>query len=52
MPFMSYQASVEDGMRAAGRLMKEGHAEAVKMEGGVDVGAALVQPAGHRRRSR
>ena len=26
MPFMSYQASVEDGMRAAGRLLKEGRA--------------------------
>ncbi len=37
MPFMSYQASVEDGMRAAGRLMKEGHAEAVKLEGGEPV---------------
>jgi len=41
MPFMSYQASVEDGMRAAGRLMKEGHAEAVKLEGGVEI-AELV----------
>ena len=41
MPFMSYQASVEDGMRAAGRLMKEGRAEAVKLEGGVEV-AELV----------
>jgi 3-methyl-2-oxobutanoate hydroxymethyltransferase len=37
LPFMSYQASVEDGMRAAGRLMKEGHAEAVKLEGGESV---------------
>src|SRR6201999_2999219 len=37
MPFMSYQASVEDGLRAAGRLMKEGHAEAVKLEGGEEV---------------
>ena len=42
MPFMSYQASVEDGMRAAGRLMKEGGAEAVKLEGGVEV-AGLVR---------
>jgi 3-methyl-2-oxobutanoate hydroxymethyltransferase len=41
MPFMSYQASVEDGMRAAGRLIKEGRAEAVKLEGGVAV-AELV----------
>jgi 3-methyl-2-oxobutanoate hydroxymethyltransferase len=37
LPFMSYQASVEDGMRAAGRLIKEGHAEAVKLEGGESV---------------
>ena len=42
LPFMSYQASIEDGMRAAGRLMKEGRAEAVKLEGGVEV-AELVR---------
>jgi len=36
MPFMSYQASVEDGIRNAGRLVKEGGAEAVKLEGGAD----------------
>jgi len=34
LPFMSYQTSVEDAMKNAGRLMKEGGAEAVKMEGG------------------
>jgi 3-methyl-2-oxobutanoate hydroxymethyltransferase len=34
MPFMSYQASVEDAVRNAGRFLKEGHAEAVKVEGG------------------
>ncbi|MEO6954557.1 MAG: 3-methyl-2-oxobutanoate hydroxymethyltransferase [Polyangia bacterium] len=34
MPFMSYQASLEDGVRNAGRLVKEGGAEAVKLEGG------------------
>ncbi len=33
MPFMSYQASVEDGVRNAGRLIKEGGAQAVKIEG-------------------
>jgi 3-methyl-2-oxobutanoate hydroxymethyltransferase len=41
LPFMSYQASVEDGMRASGRLLKEGRAEAVKLEGGEEV-AELV----------
>jgi len=35
MPFMSYQASVEDGLHSAGRLIKEGGAEAVKLEGGL-----------------
>jgi 3-methyl-2-oxobutanoate hydroxymethyltransferase len=42
MPFMSYQASIEDGLRAAGRLLKEGRAEAVKLEGGVEV-AELIR---------
>ncbi len=37
MPFMSYQASVEDAVRNAGRFLKEGHAEAVKVEGGRSV---------------
>lgn len=41
MPFLSYQASIEDGVRAAGRLLKEGGAEAVKLEGGAEV-APLV----------
>jgi 3-methyl-2-oxobutanoate hydroxymethyltransferase len=36
MPFMSYQASLEDGIRNAGRLVKEGGVEAVKLEGGAD----------------
>jgi 3-methyl-2-oxobutanoate hydroxymethyltransferase len=34
LPFMTYQASVEDAVRNAGRLLKEGGAEAVKLEGG------------------
>lgn len=34
LPFMSYQASPEDAVRNAGRLLKEGGAEAVKLEGG------------------
>jgi 3-methyl-2-oxobutanoate hydroxymethyltransferase len=35
MPFMSYQISIEDARRNAGRFIKEGGAEAVKLEGGV-----------------
>lgn len=34
MPFMSYQSSVYDAVCNAGRLVKEGGAEAVKLEGG------------------
>jgi 3-methyl-2-oxobutanoate hydroxymethyltransferase len=34
MPFMSYQGSVEDGIRNAGRFLKEAGANAVKLEGG------------------
>ena len=34
MPFMSYQVSVEQAKREAGRMIKEGGAEAVKLEGG------------------
>jgi 3-methyl-2-oxobutanoate hydroxymethyltransferase len=35
MPFMSYQVSPEDALRSAGRMLKEGSFEAVKLEGGV-----------------
>ncbi len=37
MPFMSYQTSVYDAVVNAGRLMKEGRASAVKLEGGKEV---------------
>jgi 3-methyl-2-oxobutanoate hydroxymethyltransferase len=41
MPFMSYQASYEQGVTNAGRLMKEGNCHSVKLEGGA-VHAELV----------
>jgi 3-methyl-2-oxobutanoate hydroxymethyltransferase len=34
MPFMSYQASVEEAVRNAGRFLKESNMDAVKLEGG------------------
>lgn len=34
MPFMSYQTSVADAVRNAGRIMKETNCQAVKFEGG------------------
>ena len=37
MPFMSYQTSVYDAVVNAGRLIKEGRAQAVKLEGGKEV---------------
>lgn len=37
MPFMSYQVSTEQAMTNAGRLIKEGNAQAIKLEGGVEV---------------
>ena len=37
MPFMSYQTSVYDAVYNAGRLMKEGRCQAVKLEGGLSV---------------
>lgn len=37
MPFMSYQTGIEDACRNCGRLIKEGGAEAVKIEGGMNM---------------
>ena len=37
MPFMSYQTSVYDAVKNAGRLVQEGHCQAVKLEGGESV---------------
>ncbi len=36
MPFMSYNTSIREAIHNAGRLMKEGGCEAIKLEGGVD----------------
>ena len=54
MPFLSYQVSVEEGVRNAGRLVKEGGAHAVKIEGPhadlvhrlVDVGVPVMAHVG------
>lgn len=37
LPFMSYQTSVYDAVYNAGRLIKEGRAHAVKLEGGIEM---------------
>lgn len=36
LPFMSFQVSLEEAVRTAGRFVKEGGMEAVKIEGGVE----------------
>lgn len=41
LPFMSYQVSPEQALESAGRAVKEGGAEAVKMEGGASVEPAI-----------
>lgn len=43
MPFMSYHVSVEEAVRNAGRLMKEGGAHAIKLEGGVEFAETIRQ---------
>ena len=46
MPFMSYQASVAEGLANAGRLMKEAGVNAIKLEGGsrvVELVARMVE---------
>ncbi|WP_134686651.1 3-methyl-2-oxobutanoate hydroxymethyltransferase [Brevibacillus migulae] len=37
MPFLSYHGTVEEAVKNAGRLMQEGMAKAVKIEGGLEI---------------
>ena len=41
MPFMSYQASLEEAVRNAGRFLQEGGAQAVKLEGGTEMAPTI-----------
>ncbi len=41
LPFLSYQAGIEEAVRNAGRFLKEADAEAVKLEGGSAVASAI-----------
>lgn len=43
LPFMSYQASLEKALESAGRLLKEGGAAAVKLEGGIAMAETIAR---------
>lgn len=46
MPFMSYQTSVEDAVRNAGRFLQEAGAQAIKLEGGAAVAPTIQRITG------
>ena len=41
LPFLSYQVSIEQARSSAGRLLKDGAAEAVKLEGGITMAETI-----------
>ena len=41
LPFLSYQVGIPDALRSAGRLLKEGGAAAVKLEGGIHMAETI-----------
>ncbi len=43
MPFLSYQVTPEEAVRNAGRILAEGHAHAVKLEGGVAMAPTIAR---------
>ncbi len=43
MPYLSYEVDLKEAVRNAGRLLKEGGAHAVKVEGGMEVAATIKE---------
>jgi 3-methyl-2-oxobutanoate hydroxymethyltransferase len=43
MPYLSYEIDLKEAVRNAGRLLKEGGAHAVKVEGGMEVAATIKE---------
>ena len=43
MPYLSYELDVKEALRNAGRLIKEGGAQAVKLEGGIEVAPVVKE---------
>lgn len=43
MPFLTYEIDVKEAARAAGRLIKEAGAEAVKLEGGIEIAPTIKE---------